>query len=465
MRTTSVTAALLLALLAAPGSRALLAQDGADVADPATKPAPSVVTAEQRDAAIRRGFHFLDEEMWKLSEGGSPQKQYTIAVAGMASLLAQDRVGDDAGKLPSRKRELARARDYVVRYAGEVSALYERDAKKKRKKDKKRKSADSASGLPGMPGGFGTPSQYVWPLGVGGLFLAESAKRGSGKRDAVAGLREIVTVLAGAQQDDGGWGHDDARRPGMGLPPIKIPKPGGGMLTYPDTLLAASNGALTSLALGESVAGAKSGDAIERGRRFFAASQHDGGAWPYDPSQRVGAGSEAAGDLPPEIVERLGSIASALDVARSGGAVFALLSAGATRTDATVARGLAVIDAHPEWAGEGHGSASLAFQWSALLAKARGPETWSIFKRHHFARIIEQQQKDGSFDCACRKATFGVTCDTESIGGGTLPGMGSWDKAARVYVTAIHTLILLLDRSDLESVPEMPGLAAEVTPR
>ena len=95
----------------------------------------------------------------------------------------------------------------------------------------------------------------------------------------------------------------------------------------------------------------------------------------------------------------------------------------------------------------------------------RGDETWSTFKGTFFQRIVAAQQADGSFDCICLAEGPGVTCDTKEMPGmSNMPGMDSWTEQARVYVTAIHALILLLDRSELESVPEMPG-RAEITPR
>ncbi len=461
MRTVHLAAIVSLGVLLALGPGAAHCQDAAPVA--AVPDAPRV-TAERRDAAIRVGFRYLDEKMWTISEGGSPRKQYTIAIAGLASLLAGDRTGKDDAKLPSRKKELALARDYIVRYAADVAALYGSDDKKRTKKKKKRKDAPQRPGPRGGSGGIRGPSQFVWPLGIGGLFLAESVKRGSGKRDAKTGLRDVVIALSGAQQGDGGWGHDDANRSDIGSPPIKVPTPDGGSRMYPDTLLAASNGALVALGVGGSIVSATNDDALSRGREYFRESQNGGGSWPYDPSQSERP-STGTSEPVPEALRVSSARVNHLDVARSGGAVFALLCAGAKSDDPTILRALRVIDAHPEWASEGHGSATLAFQWNALLAKARGPETWAVFRRTYFARILEQQSDDGSYDCACRESSPAVTCDSKPFGDGNLPGMDSWVPEARVYVTAIHTLILLLDRSELASVPAMPGLAAEITPR
>jgi len=45
---------------------------------------------------------------------------------------------------------------------------------------------------------------------------------------------------------------------------------------------------------------------------------------------------------------------------------------------------------------------------------------------------------------------------------GNIPGMAEGNK---VYVTAIHCLILLLDRTAAKVVPEMPVPKGPVTPR
>ncbi len=416
------------------------------------------VTPEQRDAALAKAFRYLDEQVWGLDEGGSPRKQYTVAIMGLASLLAGDRTGADAARLPPRKKEAERARDYLVRYAAEVAALYAKDDRK-REKDKRRDREPAAA--PGFPMG---PSQYVWPLGVSGLFLAESAKRGQARKECTGALDDIVRVIEGAQQANGGWGHDDAQRPGLGLPPVKIPLPGRDAIDYPGTLLAASNCALTGLGLAHALRGdAARAKSLENARDYYRSSQNGDGAWPYDPSQRDGD-TPSGGEGNDAIARALAaSRGDALSVARTTGAIFALLAGGEDPKSAEVARALAIVDAHPEWAGEGHGSATMALQWAALLARARGPEAWSTFRRTWFPRVLAAQKDDGSFDCACAHASGATTCDTEPIG--DLPGMDDWVRQARVYVTAIHALVLVLDRADLQAVPKMPDVPAETTPR
>ena len=70
--------------------------------------------------------------------------------------------------------------------------------------------------------------------------------------------------------------------------------------------------------------------------------------------------------------------------------------------------------------------------------------TWSTFRDIFFRPIVDAQDDEGAFACVCRGGP-GVTCDTNPPGGiGRLPGYAEQKK---VYVTAIHTLVLMLDRA------------------
>src|SRR5262245_24783972 len=216
--------------------------------------------AEARDDAIRKAFDFLDRKVWDLNEGGSPQKQYAIAMTAWASLLAADHEGD-AKKLPSRAKELEKLRKYLERYVGVVAHEYEKDDDK----TKKRGDAPKPEDEPGdLSVAFTRPSQYVWPVSMAAHYFAESYARGRDKTTAKQGLKDAIAILEACQQPDGGWGHDDAARPGMGLPPIKIPKPGGGELVYPATLLAASNCALSGLGIAHLRLGSKAPASLKK---------------------------------------------------------------------------------------------------------------------------------------------------------------------------------------------------------
>jgi hypothetical protein len=411
-----------LVLLAAAGGPVVAEED----------PAPATgVTPEERDAALAKAFRYLDDELWKMQAGGSPRKPYACAVAGWAYLIASAKAGK---KLPARTRQIERIRDELERYADEVARLYERDDKKRKKEERRR-----PRGPPGMPDMMGIrTAQYVWPLSMAAHFFAESAARGKKRSASKKVLRTIVRALEAAQQENGGWGHDDASREGMGLPPIRIPKPGGGSLTYPGTLLAASNCALSALGVAHRVLGTtKKAKSLARGRAYFEASQNGDGSFPYDPAQK-------------HDMDFGGAMAGGIEVARTGGAIYALHCAGAPPGDPVVAKAIRSVDADLSLLHEGHGSACMALQLGALASRVRGDEAWARFRGTFFRRILDRQGEDGGFRCACKGGTMAVTCDTRELPGIRMPG---YVAQQRVYVTAIYALVLALDRDATRSVP------------
>ncbi len=46
------------------------------------------VTPEARDAAIQKAMRYVNDHLWRLTDHGSPRKQYAAAVAAWAYLLA-----------------------------------------------------------------------------------------------------------------------------------------------------------------------------------------------------------------------------------------------------------------------------------------------------------------------------------------------------------------------------------------
>lgn len=417
---------LLLALLAATS-----------VADGEPKPVP--YTPEARDKAIAKAFRFLDANLWKLQDGGSPRRQYSLAVAGWAYLLAADKP-KGAKRLPARSKQIRRIRDELARYTERVAKLYDKDDKQRKKN------------RPAGPRGFAAmrTAQYSWPLPVIAHFFAEGLARGKARGEAKKALKAIVRVLEASQQTNGGWGHDDASRPGMGLPPIQIPKPGGGKLDYPGTLHVTSHLCLGALGLAHKALKTKrKTPSLDKGRAHFETSQNGDGTWPYDPSQKRGANFTSA-------------MAGGIEVARTPGCVLALLLAGAPPDDPMVKRALAAIDKKPEYMSEGHGSATLALQWGALMSRARGAQAWKQFRGIFLPRILGHQQKNGGFTCVCKHATGAVTCDTRAIPG--MPMAGLYVEANKTYVTAIHALILVLDRTESRITPEVPAPKGAVTP-
>jgi len=380
------------------------------------------VTPENRDEAIKAAFGHLDDAMWKMQAGGSPRREFTMAIAGWAYLIARDRP-DEGRRLPSRRREIGRIHDELVRYVERVAKLYERDVKE----------------------GPMRTAQYTWPVSAAGLFFAECAARRKQRGASSKALELVAEILEKSQQKNGGWGHDDASKPGMGLPPIRIPKPGGGQLEYPGTLLCASHGALAALG-----ASPRKSEAVRGAVSYFERAQNGDGTFPYDPSQTFARKGPSNG----------------LAVARTPGAVYALLLAGVKKDAPVVEKALAAIDAQPEMMSEGHGSAALALLYGGLLADARGERAWRTFRTLFFGKILEKQEKDGAFLCIAEAKTFGVTVDTKELPGmADMPCAGAWTSQAKTYVTAIHTLLLMLDRTDSEIAPEAPAPKGAVTPR
>ena len=152
-----------------------------------------------------------------------------------------------------------------------------------------------------------------------------------------------------------------------------------------------------------------------------------------------------------------------IEVARTSGVVFALFCAGAAGDDPIALEGLAAIDKRPEFMSEGHGSAAMALQFGALLARARGETAWQVFRRTFFGKIVAAQEESGAFLCVCSDA-FGVTNDIRPLPGIPPPRTGSWVEQGKTYVTAIHALILLLDRTPPRGLPDMPGPRGPTTP-
>ena len=401
--------------------------------DEATKDsaAEGEVTPKERDDALKKCFRFLDEHLWTMTESGSSRKFYAASMAGWAYLICSTKP-KNGRKLPPRSKEIKRIAELLNGYADRVKRAYEQDDKRASKKRKK----DRGKGALHRARMFGRTAQYVWNLGVAAHFFAASVARGKARGPSKRSLKTVVKILEACQQEDGGWGHDDARREGMGLPAIKIPKPGGGSFKYPETLLGASNCALSGIGAARAVLGGAPTRAMERGRDYFLKAQNGSGTFPYDTSQRRG-GDEGSG-----YADRIG-------VARTSGSVLALLLAGLKPKHDAITRAIQQIDAHPEWLGDGHGSAAMALGFSAVLASARGEKAWKVFRSTYFRKILEHQQEDGGCNCVCNKAP-GVTNDTKSIKGIKMP---AWVESGRIYVTAIHALILALDRAPVKSVP------------
>jgi len=391
------------------------------------------VTPEARDAALVKAFHFLDETIWHMPDGGSPQRQYTMAVAAHAYLLAADRGGK---RLPSRQRQVARMHDELVRY---VDRVVDRIAKVKQ--------SDADLTFVQRLRRNSKTLQWTWVLGVAAPYFAESLARGKRSGECRRVLKKIVRILEASQQPGGGWGHDDARLIGT----FEIP----GKFRYPAEFVAPSYCALSALGIARRARG-KKGDssALRAGRAYFASGQSEDGTFPY-----------AFRKLRPGAKPGMGPVA----VARTSGVAFALFCAGAKPTDPTAVKALRAIDGRPQFMAEGHGSATMALQFGGLLSRARGDRAWSAFRSMYFPRILAAQEKSGAFLCVST-GVIGSNDETRPrLPAGLRDSVPSGIKLpdrnprAEPYVTAIHSLLLLLDRTESRVLPTIPGLPGPVT--
>lgn len=401
-------------------------------------------TPARRDAALKKAFAYLDDNLWKLGDRVSPYKPYSVAVAGWAYLLAAERSGK---RLPARAKQLRRIRSHLERYLKPIEAGYG--------------LLDETGTWPwprqgGPPGPQITrESQFTWSLSVAALFFAESLARGEDERRSRSMLVRIVDVLERGQQANGGWGHDDAQVPGLGITGSTFPAAS----TYAKTLLGATNCAASALGTAYRLLDLSAPESVPLAIRFYREAQNADGSFPYDPSGKRSVGvAPKPGEPDRSVIAR----------ARTAGALYALYCLGAKSDEDLVTKAAAVVEGALEEVSEGHGSATLALQFGALLSRAQGDERWSAFRTIYFPAILAEQSKDGSFGCICMHEADGVTCDSEEpdSGLGTMPGYRERCMLEQtVYVTAIHCLILLLDRSPSRIAPPVPAAKGPVTPR
>jgi len=388
------------------------------------KPKVKDPAAHERDTAINAGIRYLDRTLFQLPDAaGTPRKQFTIAVTGLVYLLARDGVG----LRTDGKAGVKKARAYLAKYVAEVA----------------QRTADPSQ-IPAQAGRISSNQmmQYTWPLAMTALFLGELHARGVEKAAARREIGRIVGLLVEAQAPNGGWGHGRVGDKGKARGASVMDGFGG----YPDTLLASSNLVATSLGLVQGVAAPKPKDTLDRARAYYRYAELANGNFPYDPSQRA-AHTDLTG------------------VSRAAGAVLAMRALDVPWKDRAIVRALEYVDDHFEYLSEGHGSSTHNLLLCALLQRARGEQEWQRFKHGYFGRILKLQKEDGSFGCICRNKAFGSTNDDNPFGGksgtpfggksvgkvsrsGSGKGFGGiFEAGTKTYVTAIHTLILLLDRS------------------
>ncbi len=430
MRTTRLTL-LTLGLVLAMGL-------GPVVADAKEGPgkAKGKVSDAERDEAILRGIRYLDRTVMKLPDSqGTPTKQFTVGVTGLVKLLAADRASS-SGKAGT----LAKVRSYLARYVAQV-----------------KEGIKNRGRLPEHQGQFPPDRliQYTWPVAMAGLFFGELHARGKHTGEARRVLKDVRTILRAAQNENGGWGHhQDQGKPANS--PLGVGK------GYPGTLLCTSWVVASTLGLLEGSEAKKLPAHLAKALQYFRTAQLDNGNFPYDESQRSAHRSMTG-------------------VSRAAGSCFALWTLGMPWHDKSMQRSLYFIDGHFDYLNEGHGSSTLNLLYGALLLRVRGSRDWKRFKARYFRPIVDGQGEDGSFECICERKAFGATHDTDPFGGKAMPGVKRVRKTAgnpellkrftqgtkTAYVSAIHTLILLLDRTELKLLggkrPKIPSGGGTVT--
>ncbi|MHC4958551.1 MAG: prenyltransferase/squalene oxidase repeat-containing protein [Planctomycetota bacterium] len=351
-----------------------------------------------RDAAIKKGIAHLEAHVFKLPEAsGTPRKPFTTAVAGLCFLM-EKRTGS--------KDRLRKVSAYLERYVERV--------------------AEQVTDPANLPPRHGLASssyvvQYTWPLAAAGLYFAELEAHGRKRHSKT--LRKIMSLLAEAQQKNGGWGHGKIHA-GNKDP---FPNMKG---SYPDTLVSASN--VVGITVGILNAMGYGGDpVVDNARDYYRKARLDNGSFPYDPSQRSSGFAKT-------------------NVGRTAGSIYAWHCLGLERSDAFKGSVDYLMDEF-EWIPEGHGTPCLNMMHGALACRMLGKKAWAKYRDAFFPRIIAAQGEDGCLACICEQKAFGVTCDSKR----RMFGAGQ-----DAYTTALHTFVLLLDRAELESGKKRkPGAA------
>jgi hypothetical protein len=401
------------------GMAALLFASPGRAADPPAKPAaaaadPALPAPDERRAALRRAIDFLDGRLEKVPDAqGTPRKPFTYAIAGLVYLCDGTTDRGHAG-------ELARIRRYLASWVGSTQSEVRDPAR--------------------LPPSHGLADsrfvvQYTWPVAAAALFFGELRARGDKGADVEPALTSAIALLEAARDENGGWGHGRIRPGGTTDAPRDTAT--GLSLGYPSTLVASTNVVASALGLLRGSLGGKRVAPLDATRRYYGEARLAAGNFPYDPSQR-GAGVNET------------------DVGRSAGAVFAMRCLGMPE-DADMRRSTDYVLSRLDSAAEGHGSPALNVALTAFACRSLGDDALLKFRRNFEKRILAAQEKDGAFACVCRERAFGVTCDTNT------PFAGMFGDGQRVYVSALHTLALLLADAKPRLL-EKPDVPAPETP-
>jgi len=233
-----------------------------------------------------------------------------------------------------------------------------------------------------------------WNQAYCALALVERAHRGASDGDA---LEALAAKIQAGQRSDGGWGHGFR----------------GSIVSYPSTLIAATNGSLLALGLFERLGLKIDEKCVERGLELYRGVQAETGALPY-------GGPQHRTDF---------------EAGRTAGALSAMTALG--RTDDELLRCTAdYLFVNVLSIPEGHGSPGYHIFGGALAFYALGEEAWQRYDNVVLSGIRERLRGDGSFD------------DLYEQSPDSHPAMGS-EELNRAYRSAHYAAALSVARSHL----------------
>ena len=231
-----------------------------------------------------------------------------------------------------------------------------------------------------------------WNQGFCALALIERAHRGASDGDALTAL--IARIQAG-QRSDGGWGHGFR----------------GSIVSYPSTLIAATNGSLLALGLFERLGLPVDEEIVERGLDLYRGVRAETGALPYGgPLHRTD-----------------------FEAGRTAGALTAMTALG--RVDEELLRCTAdYLFVNVLSIPEGHGSPAFHIFEGGLAFYALGSEAWLRFDEAILEGVRSVLRRDGSFD------------DLYEHSPDTHPAMGT-AELNRAYRTAFYAAAISIPDS------------------
>ena len=233
--------------------------------------------------------------------------------------------------------------------------------------------------------------QCNWALSIGGMFLVEALPyyRSNELKEL---LKQICDQLIINMEKTGGYGHDAS---------------GPNPLNYVE-LEIMSNFAVACMGMCRREGIPVKKDALEKACAYIEKCVSSRGVG-YSHTNRWG------------------------HVSRTGGAIFALATAGATKGKYGTL--CLQMDRMMKDVLTGHASPALSFWQCAVGSLQVGPGTWDKYVQTWFPKIMEHQNSDGSF---------------KPIKNPKEPSINTETDLGPAYCTAIYSFILLVDRGNLK---------------